>query len=81
MLLTAEFAALLLSQFVMSWLADTRSRRFVILLSMGGSGLNPNHNTGLKHESISVMCLLVPGRYSVPRPRISPGTLYGVSVV
>ena len=38
-LLTAGFAATLLSQFLMSWLADTRGRRLVICISMAGSAL------------------------------------------
>ena len=38
-LLTSGFAATLLSQFLMSWLADTRGRRLVICISMGGSAL------------------------------------------
>ena len=39
LLLTAEFCALLASQFVMSWLADTRGRRLVVCISMAGSAV------------------------------------------
>ena len=38
-LLTAEFAAVLVSQFLMSSLADSRGRRPVLLISLSGSAL------------------------------------------
>ena len=49
MVMTAEFVALLVSQFLMSWVADTKGRRLVVCVSMAGSALVGRFTCSLRH--------------------------------